>query len=106
MYSHTPLCHLGSFNERPGQLRSGLFSCARPSFVSPPQFGQAWTFSEGLAPVKIEGLCGYIDKTGSMVVRPQFTGAKIFREGIALVQKDGEWCYIDRKGKIVFEPKK
>ena len=42
-------------------------------------------FKEGLAPVKIEGKFGYIDRRGTMVIRPRYDSASPFSEGLALV---------------------
>jgi hypothetical protein len=37
-----------------------------------PQFDAGSIFVSGLAPVKIGEKCGYIDKTGKMVIEPRF----------------------------------
>jgi hypothetical protein len=37
-------------------------------FVMPPQFGRAVSFSEGLAYVQGEGIDGFIDHTGKLVI--------------------------------------
>ena len=44
-------------------------------FVINPQFRSAWSFSEGLARVKIggkEGKFGYINRAGEIVINTQF----------------------------------
>lgn len=40
--------------------------------VIPPQFRDAGNFSEGLAPVFIDGKIGFIDKTGKFAIKPKF----------------------------------
>jgi WG containing repeat len=42
-------------------------------------------FLEGLAAVKIDGKCGYADKTGQCVIPSQFDAASDFSEGLAVV---------------------
>jgi WG repeat protein len=55
----------------------------------------------GLA--RAEYKCGYIDKTGMVVIPLQFSSARGFREGLAAVrtEKDGKWGFIDRTGTVV-----
>ena len=50
------------------------------------------------------GKCGYIDRTGNIVIDPQFDTAGDFSEGRALVEVDEKRGYIDRTGKYVREP--
>src|SRR6218665_1119163 len=62
-----------------------------------------------LAPVKIDGKWGYIDKSGKIAINPQFDFAWEFQEGLAVIQfgdKNGfdKWGYIDKTGEIVIEP--
>lgn len=75
--------------------------------VVKPQFEKAGDFSEGLAPVRIDGNWGYIDRTGKVVIAPQFDEARGFSEGLAVVNGVDDsplYCYIDRTGKIVIKP--
>jgi hypothetical protein len=76
-----------------------------------PQFGEAGTFSEGLAAVSVmdDGVqkWGYIDTSGTIVVQPQFGYAEGFSEGMAAVGEvdhggNPESCgYIDTYGALV-----
>ena len=54
------------------------------------------------------GKCGFIDKTGKMVIEPQFDVASEFREGLAAVRigsfETGKVGYIDTEGKFVINP--
>ena len=66
-------------------------------FVIPPQFRQAGSFSEGLAPVKLSPdkmkklapfkEWAYIDRSGKVVIPPQFMDAEPFSEGLAIVKR-------------------
>lgn len=55
--------------------------------------------------VSINGLYGYIDKTGKMVIDPQFEWAVEFSENLAAVRINGKYGFIDKSGKIVIQPK-
>lgn len=81
-------------------------------YVIKPQFDGAFSFSDGLAFVriggdwlalvpKIDGKYGYIDKTGRYLSKPQFDVARSFSEGLAIVKTGGKWGYIDKTGKYV-----
>nr|WP_255296973.1 WG repeat-containing protein [Leptospira weilii] len=72
-----------------------------------PQFYNAYSFSGGLAAVKIcverepEQGClklkyGYIDKTGNVAIPPQFEIASHFSEGLALAVRNKIWIAIQR----------
>jgi len=93
--------------------------------VIKPQFDKTGGFSGGLASVGIAdpgekrgtgilermkwkynfpGKCGYIDKTGRIVIDAQFGEAGVFSEGLAAVRKGKAWGYIDKTGKILIDP--
>lgn len=69
--------------------------------VIAPQYENAGSFSEGLAPVKQNGKWGYIDTEGNVVIPFQYEMAYIFREGLAVVAAnpqthtsgEGEYAY-------------
>ena len=80
--------------------------------VIEPQFGQAHSFSEGLAVVRTGGLIsgkwGYLNAAGEVVIEPQLDMAHSFSEGLATVRiGDGtnrKWGYLNAAGEIVIEP--
>lgn len=60
-----------------------------------------------LIPYLDNGLYGYFDFEGKIVITPQFKQATVFRDGLALVQADGDenlWGFIDSSGKYVIKP--
>lgn len=67
----------------------------------PPQFDMAFSFSDGLAAVVVEGKYGYIDKLGKIVIKPQFESAGPFSEGRAVIRRNGEYGYIDKSGEFL-----
>ena len=59
----------------------------------------------GLYPVHVDGKYGYINKTGSIVIKPQFMYADNFSEGLAAVSENGDkYGYIDTSGTMVIRP--
>jgi hypothetical protein len=64
-------------------------------------FEDAYGFSDGLAAVKKDGLWGFIDKTGNMVIKNQLDQVKSFNESFAAVEKKDEWGLIDNSGEFV-----
>src|SRR6266550_1362854 len=88
------------------------------SVVIEPNFGGSMYgagFSDGLAPVQIDGQWCYVDETGKVVLKVKFARyAHAFSEGlaaIAVVTKNGgtteeetKWGFIDKTGKLVIKP--
>ena len=56
------------------------------------------------AAVKIDGLWGFVDKDGKVVIPAQYEEARSFANGMAAVKVDGQWGFIDMEGNIVIEP--
>lgn len=62
-------------------------------------------FSEGLAAVKIDGLWGYIDTNGALVISPEYLCASSFSKGNAGVTfSDGSFGTIDTNGMLINGP--
>jgi hypothetical protein len=62
-------------------------------------------FSEGLASFSNDGLYGYMDKAGNVVVKPTYKNALGFSEGLAAVLTDDKmWGFINKKGEMVIKP--
>ena len=57
------------------------------STLTQPIYEDAKDFSDGLAPVKMNGKWGYIDETGKTVIDFKYDYAGSFSEGVALVAK-------------------
>lgn len=72
--------------------------------IIPKRFERAMLFSEGLAPVRLDGRFGFIDRSGNVVIKPAFDLAGRFHRGQAEVIVQGKAGVIDRSGKFVIEP--
>ena len=59
-------------------------------------------FSEGLAAVEKDGLMGYIDRTGKIVIPLQYLYASDFSHGFARVQDEKGLLFIDKTGRAAF----
>lgn len=112
----------GDHNGQPQRDRSsdaGGLPCDGERRVA-PQTGSSQEFSEGLAPVQVDGKFGYIRKDGCFAIAPKYYMALPFREGVAWVvtQKPlrplgkgeygvalfGEVTFVDLSGKEVRRP--
>lgn len=75
---------------------------------SPPRYMQPRPiFSEGLAPVSVDGKLGYIDKTGQIVIEPEYMVAEAFYQDVApVLSMHEESGIINRKGEFIWGPVK
>lgn len=70
----------------------------------PQQFEVAKPFSEGLAAVRVEGLYGFIDSTGKIVIEPRFQNAGFFTGEYAEIRLDNASGIVNRTGVLVVLP--
>jgi hypothetical protein len=62
-------------------------------------------FTEGLTPFSQDGLSGYMDKAGNVVIKNTYKNALSFSEGLAAVlTENGLWGFINKKGEMVIKP--
>lgn len=73
--------------------------------ISEQRFDYARHFAEGLAPVKLGGLWGYLDKKGTIVIAPRFEDAAAFSDGLARVSKGGLTGYVTHSGEFAITPR-
>ncbi len=52
-----------------------------------------WSFSGGLARIKVKNKFGFIDHSGQFVIKPQFPDALDFNDGMARVVTEGPCVY-------------
>lgn len=79
-----------------------LLVCLCGSALAEGGYKSIAPFSEGLAPVQdADGLWGYIDKTGTLVIPCEYENAYAFDGGVAGVRKDRKYGCIDAAGQTV-----
>lgn len=71
------------------------------NIVIPAKYDDLDNFREGLAPVKLDGKWGYIDKQGKIVVPIKYDYAGYFNEGLGTVQMNKNWGFVDKTGKEI-----
>ena len=70
-------------------------------WVISPKYEKAGDFGEGIAPVRIGGKWGFIDKDGKTVIPYKFESAGPLKDGLARVGQYGKFGFIDKTGAIV-----
>lgn len=80
---------------------------ATPTFtvVSDFQWTEVGLFSEGLCSVSKNGLYGFMDKTGKIIIKLQYQEAGGFSEGLCLVKQNSKYGFIDKSGRMVIAAK-
>lgn len=69
-----------------------------------PQFEMAYPFSEGLAPVQVDGKWGAINSEGKLVISNQWNWVYGFKNGVSGVALDKRGGYIRADGSILWPP--
>jgi hypothetical protein len=72
--------------------------------ICPPQFDQAFDFSEGLAAVASGNKWGYLDGTGKLAIPLHYNAARSFSQGLAAVAIGQKYGYVDPTGKLAIPP--
>ncbi|MCL2040576.1 MAG: WG repeat-containing protein [Bacteroidales bacterium] len=75
--------------------------CNFNGIAIPFMYDNAWEFCSGLAKVKLNGKCGFIDETGKEIIPFKYDGALAFYGRWAEVELNGKWGFIDKTGKEV-----
>lgn len=70
--------------------------------VLPAIYRNVGRYSDGLIPVRIDDLYGYINDRGEWVIEPQFDYATTMQDGCAIVYHEGTMFLIDAQGVPVF----
>lgn len=86
---------------------TGLYGFVKPdgTYLIEPQYKNAGSFRNGLAPVMLGEAWGFIDTTGKVVIEAQFQNVAFFEEdGLCRAKKNDKWGFIDKTGKFVIEP--
>lgn len=78
------------------------FENVKGKLIIPCLYDNVYDFSEGIAPVYLNGKMGYIDEKGNQIIPCIFDEADSFEGGLACVKKGGKWGYINQKGENPF----
>lgn len=73
-----------------------------PVFVE--QVHDQYYWGEDLVPFSQDGLWGYADSAGNVVIRPEYDSAEPFAGDLAPVLKGGVYGYIDKTGAVAIKP--
>lgn len=92
--------------------KRGYYNSYTGKIVVPAQYRRAWVFSEGLAAVQKNGMIGFINRKGEVVIpfRYPYHGNPlsefVFDNGHCIVaDTTGKCGIIDRKGEWIIQPK-
>src|SRR5215471_4324224 len=77
-------------------------SSGKPAFPF-RKYDEAHNFSNGRARIRVDGMYGFLDTGGKLVISMQYNGAEDFDHGLALVQTREGISYIDADGKVVWK---
>jgi KWG Leptospira. len=69
-----------------------------------PNMDGAADFSEDLALVKANGVYGYMNRAGEVIIPPQYLSAASFSGGLAAIRTGTRYGYINPAGELVIEP--
>ena len=79
------------------------FINGKGTIIIKPQYEEVQEFSEGLAPVKLNGFWGYIDTNGAEKIKSVYKWASQFKESRAsVVTQDDISTFINHDGDILF----
>ena len=67
------------------------------------KYDEAHAFSNGRARIQVDGMYGFLDPTGKLVVPTQYEDATDFDHGLALVETREGAAYIDPSGTVVWK---
>jgi WG containing repeat len=73
--------------------------------ISNQRYEYARNFGEGLAPIQIGKVWGYIDKEGAVIVAPRFDIAAPFSDGLARVSEKSLFGFISHSGEYAITPR-
>lgn len=65
------------------------------------KYEEAYSYTDGLAAVKLRSLWGFIDTEENLVITPTYDEAHSFYNNIAPVKKNGLWGAIDKKNNVI-----
>jgi hypothetical protein len=71
--------------------------------VIPLKYDDVWSFTEGLAAVKVKNKYGYINKSGKVIIPLKYDMVWPFSKGLARVGLNEKWGFIDKNGNLIYD---
>lgn len=114
----------GSFSEGLAAVSQAAVRSVRSDVIIAGQTGKTWAFIgkdgknkialpaeakhasdfvDGLAAIDFGKSCGYVGKSGALVIRTAYSYCGDFSEGLADVYGNGKWRFIDKNGHVVLD---
>jgi|GEM_PF-3592875 len=62
-------------------------------------------FGDNLAPVRVDGTWGFINRAFQLAIEPQWDEARPFVNGYAAVRRGEKWGYVNPAGRVAIEPR-
>jgi hypothetical protein len=90
-----------TINDKWGFLYTTTGEFSKGSIAVPFVYENAGEFGEGLAPVKKNGKCGFINKFNKFIIPSEYEWAFTFKEGLACVEKNGKWGFINKSNQAI-----
>lgn len=86
--------------------KCGFFDMNANVILKLEDYNEVLSFSEGLCALSLNGLWGFIDKSGNEKIKHKYEKVHSFSEGLAPVYANDNWTFIDYNGKIKLSLKK
>ena len=97
--------YIGKYCEGLARVRYGekiFFTDLNGIRISDKSFQDAYDFQEGKAAVRADnGLWGFINNKGDVVIDCKFHGVNDFSEGLAAVRISDQWGFMNETGKVI-----
>jgi len=52
-------------------------------------------------PAKSNGMFGWMDQTGTIIIQPQYTNVGFFKDGLAWAEKNGKYGFVNKANKVI-----
>lgn len=87
-------------------IKWGFIKGSNCEEITPFKFDDADFFGCGLAPVKLNGYWGAVNKKGNLIIKNKFKELETFHDSLAsFCDSNKNWGIIDTQGNIIVKPK-
>ncbi len=85
-------------------FQTWFYNIRLQNFMTEAGFEETGQFADGLCVVHYDGMAGYINAEGRLLIPVQYDYAGDFRNGVAVVEAESRMHIIDKTGKRLSEP--